>query len=115
MSDHHNRPRAIDRSAGDEVERLVRLAGRRPAVPAEHAASVKAAARAEWQRTVKARRQRRLTPRGGALLAAAALVLLMVKTDFWRRIGPTAGDGHRDPGGGHRPGDDGLRHASGGG
>ncbi len=88
MSDIRNRPRPGERSDPDEVERLVRLAGRRPAVPAEHAAAVKTAARAEWQRTVRARRQRRLFTRGGGALLAAALVVLAVKTDFWHRIAP---------------------------
>ncbi len=89
MSDRQSESRSIERSNGDQVERLVRLAGRRPAVPADHAAAVKAAARTEWQRTVRARRRRRLVTRGaGALMAAAALVLLAVGTDIWRPVPP---------------------------
>ena len=90
MTDIRNGPRPMaERLAPDEVERLVRLAGRWPAVPSEHAAVVKEAARAEWRRTVRARRRRQLYARGaGALLAAAALALLLVRTDVWSRFGP---------------------------
>ncbi|MCP3961412.1 MAG: FecR domain-containing protein [bacterium] len=68
----------------DSVARLLRLAGHRPAVPAQDAAIVKEAARAEWQRAVKARRRRNLYAGGGGLLAAAALLLLVLAPSFWR-------------------------------
>lgn len=90
MSDIRNGPRpGAGGSSFDDVASLVRLAGRRPAVPPEHAAAVRAAARAEWRRVVEARRRKALYLRGGgALLATAALLVLAVKTGLWRPAEP---------------------------
>jgi ferric-dicitrate binding protein FerR (iron transport regulator) len=57
------------------VETLIRNAGARVAPPADRAARVRAAAESVWRRDVRARRVRRWYWAGGALAAAAALVL----------------------------------------
>jgi len=91
MNDIHDgsHPQA-DRADSDEaVERLLRRAGRRPPVPADHAAAVKAAARAQWQWTVRAERRRARFVRAGALLAAA-VVVLAVGVALQRRPAPVS-------------------------
>lgn len=97
MSEPRNGPRHIVEDSAsdevgrlpDEVGRLLLLAGRRPAVPKADAAIVKAAARAEWRRTVKAERRRKLAFRGAsALLAVAAALLVVLNLDSWRRTAP---------------------------
>lgn len=76
MSPLHNSPDNYeDRfAAGDDVARLLRLAGPRPAVPDDGAAIVREAARAEWRRQVRAQRSRQTFVRAGGWLAAAVVV-----------------------------------------
>ena len=92
MKDSYNGLPLVDgHSDSDDamVARLLGLAGHRPAVPARDAEIVKQAARAEWQRTVKAERRRIFFARGaGGLLAAAALLLLSLDTDLLPRLWP---------------------------
>ena len=59
----------------DDVATLVRLAGKRKAVPRERAERVRAAAQEQWQREVRRRARRRLWL--GGLATAATLVLAM--------------------------------------
>ncbi|RMH15690.1 MAG: hypothetical protein D6696_19900 [Acidobacteria bacterium] len=90
MSDVHDSPRAVPEQPGDDgVVRLLRLAGRRPEVPARDAETVRAAAREEWRRLLRARRRRAWYWRGGGLLAAAALLALVLapglrRSPWWR-------------------------------
>jgi FecR-like protein len=60
-----------------DVSRLLRLAGRRPAVPAEVAARVHQAVRARWQDALAHRRRRRNLARAGLAAAAAVAVFLL--------------------------------------
>jgi ferric-dicitrate binding protein FerR (iron transport regulator) len=68
---------------GDDVATLVRLAGPRPAVPAQRAERVRAAAIAAWRDGVRDRRRRRLLGPTLALAVAASLVagLLLMRSD----------------------------------
>ncbi len=88
MNDREHEIRLVSEGSSSDdasIARLLRLAGHRPEVPAFDAAKVKRAARAEWQRAVKADRRRSYLLRGGAgLLAAAALVLLVLNTGVLR-------------------------------
>jgi ferric-dicitrate binding protein FerR (iron transport regulator) len=59
----------------DDVAALVRLAGKRQAVPGERAECVRAAARDEWRRGLRRRARRRYAWAAAGLAAAAALVL----------------------------------------
>ncbi|MEM7354213.1 MAG: FecR family protein [Acidobacteriota bacterium] len=91
MSDIYNGPRPLenDSPSGDEtVARLLQFAGHRPTIPAADAATVKAAARAEWQSLVWTQRRRKLyLVRGvGGFLAAAAALLLAFNTHFVDRV-----------------------------
>jgi hypothetical protein len=70
----------------DPIARLVRLAGARPAVPAERAARAEAAVRAAWQASVSARRRRLAGAWAGGLALAAMLALAVGLA--WRQ--PTA-------------------------
>jgi hypothetical protein len=72
----------------DALARLIRSAGRREPVPAERAARVKLAVRAQWQRSVQARRIRVWGAWGGA--AVAALLALAVIPSFIRSGPPLA-------------------------
>ncbi len=96
MNDKDNGPRLVsDPSDSDDagIAKLLRLARHRPEVPARDAEIVKQAARAEWQRTVKAERRRAFYTRGaGGLLAAAAMALLVFNTDLLSRFWPTSGE-----------------------
>ncbi len=73
------------------IERLIRIAGERPASPPERAARVKAAAHAEWvaATTAHTRRQRRNASAGLiAMAAAAAFVMLVVRPGSQRDGAP---------------------------
>jgi ferric-dicitrate binding protein FerR (iron transport regulator) len=59
----------------DDVGRLVRLAGKRQAVPRDRAERVKTAARAQWQSEVRRRSRRRAIWAAAGLAAAASLAL----------------------------------------
>lgn len=59
----------------DDVAALIRLAGRRPAVPEDVAARVRAAAHEHWQSGLRQRARARWLWRGAALAAAASIVL----------------------------------------
>ena len=59
----------------DDIARLVRLAGKRQAVPQERTDRVKAAARAQWQGEVQRRSRKRYAWAAAGLAAAASLVL----------------------------------------
>ena len=85
MNDSNPGPRRVSdaSTSGDSgIGRLLRLAGHRTQVPARDAEIVKQAARWQWLRTVRAQRRRAWTARGGGLLAAAAMVLLVLNTDL---------------------------------
>jgi ferric-dicitrate binding protein FerR (iron transport regulator) len=73
MSDNF-KPPIDDR---DDVAALVRLAGKRPAVPVERGERVRAAARAQWQREVRRRSRTRYLWTAAGLAAAASLVLVI--------------------------------------
>jgi hypothetical protein len=62
-----------------EVAELIRAAGSRPVPDADRAARVHDAVAREWRAQARARRMRRLTVGGVALLAAAAAVCLAVR------------------------------------
>jgi hypothetical protein len=62
-----------------EVAQLIRAAGSRPVPDADRAARVHDAVAREWRAQARARRMRRLTAGGVALLAAAAAVFLAVR------------------------------------
>ena len=59
----------------DPIARLVRLAGSRPAVPAERALRAEAMVRAAWEASVAARRRRLVATWSSGLALAAALAL----------------------------------------
>ena len=59
----------------DDVATLVRLAGKRQAVPRERAERVRAAAQAQWQHEVRSRSRKRTIWIGAGLAAAASLML----------------------------------------
>jgi ferric-dicitrate binding protein FerR (iron transport regulator) len=71
MTHHH--------TSDSEVERLIRAAGSRPAPGADRRERVRAAVEREWAAQVRARRLRRWTWGGVAILAAAAAVFLAVR------------------------------------
>jgi ferric-dicitrate binding protein FerR (iron transport regulator) len=74
----------------DDIARLVRLAGKREAVPQEAAERVREATHAAWRAEVR-RRSRRKTFGGFAALTAAAALLLAVGLRIGMRA-PTSGD-----------------------
>lgn len=59
----------------DDVARLIRLAGRRPAVPEDVAARVRAAAHEHWQSGLRRRARVRFLWTAGTLAAAASIIL----------------------------------------
>ena len=61
----------------DDVARLMRLAGKRRAVPHERAERVRAAARAQWQHEVRLRYRKRFVWTAAGLATAASLTLLI--------------------------------------
>jgi ferric-dicitrate binding protein FerR (iron transport regulator) len=73
MKEDHERP-ADDR---DDVATLVRIAGKRPAVPRDRFERVKGAARAQWQREVRRRSRKRYAWIGAAAATAAAVILVI--------------------------------------
>lgn len=79
----HERPNGPNDEPAEAaaIADLLRRAGRRPAVPIDMTEQVKAAARAQWQWTLRAekRRKRRRTAAalGGTLAAAAGLMLVL--------------------------------------
>ena len=92
MSEQEYGPRRIeDRSdpTDDSIARLLRTAGGRPPIPVADAEIVRAAARAEWQRTVRVERWKKRTIYGG-LLAAAAVLLLVVSPSLRQGLWPRA-------------------------
>lgn len=76
----------------DRVGALLRLTGRRPAVPVDRAERVQAAVRAHWQAEVD-RRSRRRWVTTAAVLATAATLVLAAGLGFWRREGPSPARG----------------------
>jgi ferric-dicitrate binding protein FerR (iron transport regulator) len=67
-------PRPVD-PAHDRIEALLRTTGRRPTVPAERAARVEAAVKAQWRADVRRAARRRWMWSGGALAAAATIAV----------------------------------------
>ncbi|MGH9748941.1 MAG: FecR domain-containing protein [Candidatus Polarisedimenticolia bacterium] len=73
-------------AAEDPVERLLRCAGPRPAVPAERMERACATVREHWRRTIAgSRRGRRLVWGAAAVTAAAASLLLVMREGLVRR------------------------------
>jgi hypothetical protein len=66
----------------DEIEVLLRLAGRRPGVPGEREERARAAVHAAWRRTVRIRRRRRT----GWMVALAAAASVLVALPWLRPI-----------------------------
>jgi ferric-dicitrate binding protein FerR (iron transport regulator) len=66
----------------DDVASLIRLAGRRPAVPEDVAARVRAAAHEQWQSGLRRRARARFLWTAGALAAAASVVLAIAWSVF---------------------------------
>lgn len=93
MSPIENGPEShADRFAeGDDVARLLRLAGPRPAVPVDDMNAAREAARAEWRRQVSTRRRRAVSWQAGGWLAAAAVLLAVGVTLWqWLQVSPVA-------------------------
>ena len=66
-------------TSDSDIERLIRAAGSRPAPGADRAARVRLAVEGEWRAAARARRLRRWTGAGVAMLAAAAVLFLAVQ------------------------------------
>ncbi len=64
-------------ASGDNIGRLLRMAGPRPVAPHEREERVKEAVRAQWRAAVRGRRQRAWLTRGGFALAAAASLIVV--------------------------------------
>jgi len=78
----------------DAIRELLESAGRRPPVPAEDLATIKAAARSQWEELVKAGRARRTRVRRFVPLALAASLLLAVAVRWlWRAPEPPPASG----------------------
>ncbi len=73
MKDNHGNPM----NERDDVATLVRLAGKRRAVPRDRAERVKAAARAQWQHEVQRRSRKRYVWAAAGLTTAASLALVI--------------------------------------
>ena len=71
MKDHREHKEA----ERDDIATLVRLAGKRRAVPDERAERVRSAARAQWRQEVRRRSRRRYAWYAAGLAAAASLAL----------------------------------------
>jgi len=74
MSDERDDPTPLGAEAHDPVARLLRLAGPRPAPPAELAARVRASVHAEWRRSL---RRRSAAPWAFGLALAASILLAL--------------------------------------
>lgn len=74
-------------AAGDEVERLLSLAGRRPRLPEAEVATAREAARAAWRRG-RARASRRRAAQVAALAASVMLVVLFLTREQALAPGP---------------------------
>ncbi|HVF61210.1 MAG TPA: FecR domain-containing protein [Thermoanaerobaculia bacterium] len=82
MSDPRLDPRSTESPADEAaVRELLESAGRRPAVPAEDLAAIRAAARREWEALAAAERRRRF--RRTLPLALAATLLLALGIGWW--------------------------------
>lgn len=79
-----NREHDPAREPRDDVATLIRLAGRRPAVPEDVAARVRAAAHEQWQSEVRRRTRARFLRTATALAAAAVVVLTIAWSFFFR-------------------------------
>lgn len=92
MSDDRQDPHLTATGSAVEEESLRELlesAGRRPAVPAEDLAAIKAAARSQWEELVEAGRTRRTRIRRFVPMALAASLLLAVAVRWlWRAPEP---------------------------
>ena len=66
-------------TSDSDIERLIRAAGSRQAPGADRAARVRLAVESEWRAEARARRLRRWTGAGVAMLAAAAVLFLAVQ------------------------------------
>jgi hypothetical protein len=84
MSDDPRGTSARTGGPADEVESLFRLAGRRPGLPEEEVAPIRAAAHAAWSRAVRRRARRR----AGIAAALAAALLLALGLAFRGRLVP---------------------------
>ena len=92
MTEQHQPAPPDDRgSAPDAVERLVRSAGRRPAVDPDRARRVRDAAHDAWHDSVRRRTRLRRWTLGSAVLAAAACVVLVVSLPRPPRLAPGVG------------------------
>jgi ferric-dicitrate binding protein FerR (iron transport regulator) len=70
----------------DDIALLIRLAGRRPAVPEDVTARVRAAAHEHWRNEVRSRARVRFLWTAGALAAAASVILAIAWSVF--RVAP---------------------------
>ena len=66
-------------TSDSDIERLIRAAGSRPAPGADRAARVRLAVEGEWRAEARARRLRRWTGAGAAMLAAAAVLFVAMQ------------------------------------
>ena len=85
MTDREDRGNdAIGRpdQGGDAIERLLRAAGPRPAVPEERAERVRSAVHAHWRRSVRGRKLVRRVAWAAVPLAAAAAWVVLVSPDL---------------------------------
>ncbi|HJQ99193.1 MAG TPA: FecR family protein [Candidatus Polarisedimenticolaceae bacterium] len=72
----------------DDIAALIRIAGRRPGVPEDRTARVKASVREHWLRETSARKSRRRAW-AAAALAAAAVMTVALSIEVFRRLWPT--------------------------
>src|SRR5262245_62488248 len=73
MTERDERPAASNDSASDAIDRLLRLAGSRPAGDAERMRRVHDAVHGAWRHSLRTRHRRRAL--GAFVLAAAAVVI----------------------------------------
>lgn len=71
----------------EQARRLIEMAGRRPEVPEEDLAIIKAAAREAWQAKLRSREARRFGATRVRVLALAAGLLVAVGASWWWWIG----------------------------